>query len=142
MEQRLNRVSEDGPNIAIDAIHCTSDGNPGYWSCSWRIKNLTGQPMKFFAARLPHGQFKGQEQEFKPLLEVAPESGARLETSVLCDGQPGAVIENAFLILACEWQAERWRIFARLRVTINQQGEPAPVTELITTQRVGFSGLS
>lgn len=142
IDEPLATVSQDAPKISVDVLDRVKDSQSDLWAFGWRIKNLTGQPMKFFAARLPHGQFKGQEQEFKPLLEVAPESGARIETSVLCDGQPGAVIENAFLILACEWQAERWRIFARLRVTIDPEGEPAPVTELITTQKVGFSGLS
>lgn len=135
-------MSQDAPKISVDVLDCVRDSQSGLWAFGWRIKNLTGQPMKFFAARLPHGQFKGQEQEFKPLLEVAPGSGAGFETSVLCDGEPGAVIENAFLILLCEWQGERWRIFVRLRVTINADGEPVPVAELITTQKVGFSGLS
>lgn len=135
-------MSEDAPNIAVDAIHCTGDVNPGCWSCSWRIQNLTDRSMKLVAARLPHGQFRSEGREFNPSLEVLPGANAAIETSVLCDDPPGAVIENAFLILLCEWQAERWRIFVRLRVTINQQGEPAPVTEAITTQRVGFSGLS
>jgi hypothetical protein len=135
-------VSQDEPKISVEMLDRVKDSQSGFWAIGWHIKNLTGQPMKFFATRLPHGQFKGQEQEFKPLLEVAPKSDARIETSVQCDGEPETLIENAFLILLCEWQGERWRIFARLRVTINQQGEPAPITELITTQKVGFSGLS
>ena len=135
-------MSQDAPKIAVEVLDRVRDSQSGLWAFGWRIQNLTGQPMKFFVSRLPHAQFKGQEQEFKPLLEIAPESGARIETSVQCDGEPETVIENAFLILLCEWQAERWRIFARLRVTINQQGEPAPITELITTQKVGFSRLS
>jgi hypothetical protein len=142
MEQPLNSVSGDAPTIAVDAIHCISDVNAGYWSCSWRIQNLTDRSMKLVSVRLPHGQFRSQEREFNPSLEVLPGASARIETSVLCDDQPGAVIENAFLILLCEWQGQRWRIFVRVRVTINQEGEPAPATELITRQRVGFSGLS
>lgn len=134
-------MSEDAPNIAVEAIHCTSDVNRGYWSCSWRIQSLSGRSMKLVSVRLPHGQFRSEEREFNPSLELRPGASARVEISVLCDGEPGTVIENAFLILLCEWQAERWRIFARLRVTVNQQGEPAPATELITTQKVGFSGV-
>jgi hypothetical protein len=142
MEQRLNSVSEDAPKITADSIHCIRNTDPGQWSCSWRIQNLTDRSMNLLSVRLPHGQFRSQEREFNPSLEVLPGASSGIETSVLCDEEPGAVIENAFLILLCEWQEERWRIFVRVRVTINQEGEPAPVTELITTQRVGFSGLS
>ena len=61
--------------------------------------------------------------------------------TVSCAEPAGAVIENGFLILLVEWLKDRWRIFVRLRVTINQQGVPETATQLITTQRVGFSGV-
>ena len=60
---------------------------------------------------------------------------------MLCDEPAGAVIENGFLILLVEWLDKQWRIFVRLRVIINQEGEPETATELITTQQVGFSGV-
>ena len=141
MEQRLNKGSDNAPGIAADSLHCKRDSDPGRWSCSWRIQNLTDQSLKLFTIRLPHGQFRSQGREFNPSLEVPPGASARIETSVVCDDQPGAVIENAFLILLCEWQAESWRIFVRVRVTVSPEGQPEPVSELITTQRVGFSGV-
>jgi hypothetical protein len=61
--------------------------------------------------------------------------------SVLCDEPAGSIVENAFLILLVEWLEASWRLFVRFRVTIGQQGEPETATELITTQRVGFSGV-
>jgi hypothetical protein len=61
--------------------------------------------------------------------------------SVACNEPAGAVIENGFLILSVEWLDKQWRIFVRLRVIINEEGVPETATELITTQRVGFSGV-
>jgi len=97
--------------------------------------------MKFLAARCPHGQFRSEERFFDPPLHTAAGGNATIEMLVLCDEPAGAIIENGFLILLVEWLNNRWRIFVRLRVTINQQGEPETATELITTQRVGFSGV-
>jgi hypothetical protein len=134
------RFPSDAPKIAIEMIHRVK-ADAGCWSFGWLIKNVTGQPIKFLAARLPHGQFRGPEKKLNPSLDVGPGASVRIGTSVLCDEPPGAVVENAFLILLCEWQDMRWRIFVRLRVTINQQGEPEPVSNFITTQQVGFSGI-
>jgi len=97
--------------------------------------------MKFLAGRCPHGQFRSAERFFDPPLQAAAGKNATIEMPVRCDEPAGTVIENGFLILLVEWLNNRWRIFVRLRVTINQQGEPETATELITTQRAGFSGV-
>jgi hypothetical protein len=49
------------------------------------------------------------------------------------------VVENAFLILRVLWRDRPWRIFARLRVVVDQHGVPENRTEVVTTQPVGFS---
>jgi hypothetical protein len=134
-------VTEDAPKVEIEAIHHARTSGSGHWSFTWRIRNLTDRPIKFLAARLPHGQFRSQERAFNPPLEAASGANVEMETSVLCAEPAGTVIENAFLILLTEWQESRWRIFARLRMTMNQREEPEAVTELVTTQQVGFSGL-
>lgn len=97
--------------------------------------------MSFLTARYPHGQFRSPERIFDPPLQAAAGKTATIEMPVRCDEPAGAVIENGFLILLVEWFDKQWRIFVRLRATINQQGVPETVTELITTQRVGFSGV-
>jgi hypothetical protein len=134
-------VSEDEPKVAVEELCRSSGAELGVWLFVWRIQNLTEQPVKFLAARCPHGQFKSAERVFDPPLQAAAERAATIEMSVRCDEPAGAVIENGFLILLVEWLNDRWRIFVRLRVTINQQGVPETATELITTQRVGFSGV-
>jgi hypothetical protein len=134
-------VSEDEPKVAVEELRRNREVGSGCWLFSWRIQNLTEQPVKFLAARCPHGQFRSAERVFDPPLQAAAKRATTIEMSVRCDEPAGAVIENGFLILLVEWLNDRWRIFVRLRVTINQQGVPETATELITTQRVGFSGV-
>ena len=88
---------------------------------------------------MSHGKFRSEERFFDPPLQAAAGKAATIEMPVLCDEPVGAVIENGFLILLVEWLDKHWRIFVRLRVIVNQQGVPETATELITTQRVGFS---
>jgi hypothetical protein len=134
-------VSDDEPRISVEEIRRSKEIESGRWLFGWRVQNLTKQPVKFLAARCPHGQFKSEERFFDPPLQAAAGQAVTIEMPVLCGEPVGAVIENGFLILLVEWLDKQWRIFVRLRVTINQQGVPETATELITTQRVGFSGV-
>jgi hypothetical protein len=112
------------------------------WDIGWRIENLGEQPVYVLAVRLPHGQFKSAERHFDPAIGVAPGNKTQLNISVKCDEPAGLVTENAFVILSVDWLGERWRIFVRLRVIVTVDGRPETATELITTQRVGFSGVA
>lgn len=77
-----------------------------------------------------------------PTLHLASGETAQFQTSVRCDEPPGLVTENAFVIFTVDWLATAWRIFVRIRVVVNPEGAPETTTELITTQKVGFSSLS
>jgi hypothetical protein len=134
-------VSDDEPKVAVDELRRDRESGSGRWLFGWSVQNLTGQPIKFHAVRCPHGQFKSEEQFYDPPLLAVAGGTATIEIPVRCDEPAGTVIENGFLILLVEWLNDRWRIFVRLRVTINQQGLPETATQLITTQRVGFSGV-
>ena len=135
-------MSDDSPQITVEQIHRTRGPEPDHWVFQWRIQNLTEQAISFLAARCPHGQFRSEERFFDPPLHAAAGRTATIEMPVLCDEPAGAVIENGFLILLVEWLDKQWRIFVRLRVIINQEGEPETLSDLITTQQVGFSGIS
>ena len=135
-------VSDDGPRIAVEELRRNRKVEIGRWLFGWRIQNLTEQPIKFLAARCPHGQFRSEERFFDPPLQAAAGKTATIEMPVRCDEPAGAVIENGFLILLVEWLDKQWRIFVRLRVIINEEGKPETLSELITTQQVGFSGIS
>ena len=134
-------VNDDEPKIAVKEIRRNRAVGNGHWWFGWRIQNLTEQPASLLAAWCPHGQFKSEQRHFDPPLQAAAGRAATVEMPVSCDEPTGAVIENAFLILLTEWGRRKWRIFVRLRVTINQEGIPGTAAELITTQRVGFSGI-
>jgi hypothetical protein len=134
-------VSDDEPKVAVEEIPRNKEVGSSRWLFGWRILNLTDQPMRFLSARCPHGQFRSAERSFEPPLHASAHMNATIEMTVLCDEPPGTIVENAFLILAMEWRQDRWRIFVRLRVTVDREGIPGTMPELITTQRVGFSGI-
>lgn len=138
----MGTVSDDEPKISVEEIRRSREVERGRWLFGWRVQNLTEQPAKFLAARCPHGQFKSEERFFDPPLQAADGQAATIEMSVLCNEPSGAVIENAFLILMTEWDESKWRIFVRLRVLVDQQGIPGTNAELITAQKVGFSGIN
>jgi hypothetical protein len=113
----------------------------GYWNVRWIVENTGANPLQLETVRLPHGQFRAAEKRFAPSLDLEPGSAAEFDTIVYCNEPTGLVTENAFVIFAASWHGQKWRIFARLRVVVNAQGEPQSVTELVTTQKVGFSGV-
>ena len=113
--------------------------SPGRWLVAWRIQNLDQQPLQILAGRLPHGKFRGDEKEFTPVPRLSRNESAKVEFTVACSEAPGAVIENAFLILRLLRLETVWWVFARLRVTTDEKGAPHAITELITTKPTGFS---
>jgi hypothetical protein len=138
----MQASSKDGPKIVAHQIYRTKGVGSRRWVFGWRIQNLTSQPIDFLAAWCPHGQFRSSEKTFDPPFHIAAGEDSTLELTVLCDGPAGAVVENGFLILTSSWLNNRWRIFVRLRIVFDKSGEPDAETELISTQRVGFSGVS
>ena|SRR6266508_2192609 len=132
---------ENSPQIVLTQISAGRDGVLEDWSIGWSIENLGEQPIYVSAVRLPHGQFKSAERRFDPAIELAPGNKTELNILVKCDEPAGLVTENAFVILSVEWLGEQWRIFVRLRVMVTVDGRLETATELITTQRVGFSGV-
>ena len=112
------------------------------WNVRWQVDNLGAEALEIISARLPHGQFKSDEQHFTPALQLAAGASRQFYCLVKCAEPAGLVTENAFVIFHCRWRGEAWRIFIRIRVTVTADGAPETATELITTQKVGFSGIS
>jgi hypothetical protein len=134
-------VSDAGPRVAVEELHRSKEAEHGRWLFAWRLQNLTEEPITFLAARCPHGQFRSEERFFDPPRNAAAGRNAIIEMPVLCDEPAGVVVENGFLILTTEWREDKWRIFVRLRMTVDKEGIPGTAAVLITTQRVGFSGI-
>ena len=102
---------------------------------------MTETPMSLLSVRVPHGKFKAEELKFGPPLKVAAQDHFILDLAVACEEPPNTIVDNAFLILLVSWQENQWRFFVRLRIMVNEQGQPQTTTESITVQQVGFSGV-
>ena len=135
-------VVSDDPNIDVEQFEGSRSASSGQWLFRWRVRNQTDRTMRLVSGRVPHGKFKAEECKFLPPVEIAANDSFLLEVAVTCDEPPDTIIENAFLILFMAWQESYWRFFVRLRIRVNQKGEPDSVTESITVQRAGFSGIS
>lgn len=130
---------EEGPKISLQQISLAPGPDQGAWLVAWRVENLDQRPLRLDAARFPHSQFKAGEERFGPSLLLGHREAAQFECTVACVEAAGAIIENAFIIFSAVWLQRRWRIFVRLRITIDDRGKPTALTESITTQQVGFS---
>lgn len=129
--------SDSEPHIELRQI--TAERKGDIWNIGWGVKNTGSDPLQILTVLLPHGQFKSEENRLEPTMSLKPGDEVRIQTSVRCDEPPGPVTENAFAIFQVIWLGERWRIFARVRVTVNPDGRPQATTELITSQKIGFS---
>ena len=127
------------PKLALRQLALARDAAANAWNINWQVDNLGSDALEIVSVRLPHGQFKSDEQCFAPPLELAGRESKEFQSLVHCQEPAGLVTENAFVIFHCQWRGEAWRIFVRLRVTVMAYGEPNTKSELITTQKVGFS---
>jgi hypothetical protein len=133
--------SPGGPKISLEQLSTDRNGAPGYWRIEWRIENGSSQPIRVRSVRLPHGQFKSEEQRFDPPIDLKAGQQGQFQTRVHSHEPPGLITENAFMIFHVTWLDEPWRVFVRLRVTMTEERRPKTATELITSQKVGFSGV-
>jgi hypothetical protein len=130
------------PDIAFRQLSVVRYGGIDCWSIGWNITNKGAGPLIVVAARLPHSQFKSNEHRFEPALKLASGQSGQFQVCVSCNEPAGLVTENAFVIFSVIWAGEAWRIFVRIRVTVDAEGKPETETELITTQKTGFSGVT
>jgi hypothetical protein len=131
-----------GPKIGLQQIAVTKNSANGFWTISWQVENSGGDALIINSVNIPLGQFKSSIRHFAPALELAAGASERFESLVQCHEPVGPVTENAFVIFHCQWGGEAWRIFVRIRVEVQASGEPYATHQLITTQKVGFSGIA
>jgi hypothetical protein len=127
------------PKVEVRQQTVRRGATPERWQVAWSVVNLGQAPLKILSARAPHGEFRCDEKEFSPPVDLAANQRGRVELEVRLGDAKGGEIENAFLILRVLCAGDRWLILARLRVYVNGEGKPATKTESITTQPVGFS---
>jgi hypothetical protein len=131
--------SPAAPQIVLTQVSAERHRVMGCWSIDWLVKNESANTLHIVAVKLPHGQFKSEEQRFDPAIELSSGERGQFQTFVHCDEPGGLVTENAFVIFSVNWLGEHWRVFVRLRVVMTSDGGPETGTELITAQKVGFS---
>ncbi len=124
------------PQLGIEPLGVAKRDGEG-WRTTWRVANAEPEAVRIVGAVAPHSQFRG---EISVDREVRGKSSTQLSLIVRTAGAAGGEIENAFFILLIQHGADRWRVLARLRVSVDQDTRPRPRVEAITTQRVGFSG--
>jgi len=127
------------PDIGLQQVFVERGAAPGCWNAQWLIQNRGAHRLQVLRVRLPHGQFKSDEQQFEPAIDLGRDEATEFQTLVKCDEPPGPVTENAFVIFYVNWLDEPWRVFVRIKVVADSDGKPHATTESITTQRVGFA---
>ena len=133
---------ESAPEITLTQVTAGRDEPLRSWNIGWRVRNVGRYAIRILSVHLPHSQFKSEERLFEPAMDLNAGDEDHVWTSVRCEEPPGLVTENAFVIFCVSWLDDPWRIFVRLRVVVNSDGKPETGTELITTQKVGFSGVA
>ena len=127
------------PDIELRQLSVERAAAPGCWNARWLIQNRGARRLQILRVRLPHGQFKSDEQQFEPAIDLEQGQEAEFQTRVKCAEPPGPVTENAFVIFYVNLVSEPWRIFVRIRVAVSSEGTPEAATESITMQKVGFA---
>lgn len=124
------------PRLTVAPVGAAKRDGEG-WRTTWRVTNAEPDPVRIVAAIAPHSQFRGEVSLDR---EVRGKGSTELSLAVRTVGAAGTEIENAFLIVQVQRGDERWRVLARLRVPLGDEGKPQPRIETVTSQRVGFSG--
>ncbi len=118
------------PELRLEAREAMRVG--GVWRVQWRVTNLGGDHVRLVAVRAPHPSFRSEPLELNALVVES----ASFEQAVLVAAEPGAVIENAFVIFVAVKDRETWRVLFRLRVHVGADGTPAPLVEAASTHRI------
>ena len=109
----------------------------GKWKVRWRITN-EDESLHLTAIAAPHGKFRSPDHAIDVQLDPGGTFDPQLE--ITCTEPASTELENAFVILTAEAGRTTWRILARMRVRVDRDGVPHPVTERIDVQEVGFYG--
>src|SRR5262245_3346223 len=129
------------PHIELTLVKAEPDRISSQWRIIWALKNRAQYPLRITGVRFPHRQFKSNENIFEPPIDL--NEGAEIEFAQLirCEERQGLVTENAFAIFDATWLGTPWRLFVRLKVLVDVNGNPQATTEMITVQKAGFSGV-
>jgi hypothetical protein len=121
------------PRLGIEPF--AAEGRAGAWVVRWRVTNLGVRPVNLLTATQPHAQFRTADTAIPRAL--APGEETEISLPVQFAEQPGAVVENPFLIVRFADEEGAWRALARVRVTAASDGRPtAGPLVVVTSHRV------
>jgi hypothetical protein len=127
--------------VELKQIQANRYSVAGQWRFVWELKNLEQEPLLVTSVRFPHQQFKAEEHTFQPPIHLTEGAELLFEQVIHCEQATGLVTENAFAIFYVHWLGASWRIFVRLKVIVDPNGNPQATTESVTVQQAGFSGV-
>ena len=136
----LAKLRSVGPWLGVEQAGVRAGDSQGQWFAAWRVENRSLGPVLLLNGWLPHAQFRGEEQAFDGQGTLAPGEKTSVELAVRCQEPPGTEFSNGFLIMQVTWKEEPWRVLARLRVVVGDDGTPSQEVVAVTTQPIGFSG--
>jgi hypothetical protein len=129
-------AAEQGPRVRVTTVGEATPQEPHQWQVRWELVNETDQLLLISSAWLPHARFRSDPVDYDPPLAVEGGGRLRLQFNATVDGEGGPLVENGFILLRTTWEEERWRIFVRVRVTLDDAGRPLPSTQAIQTQLI------
>lgn len=119
------------PPVRIRVNGCARDSRANWWRVEWLLTNRLREPLSLEDAWVPHGRFRGEGHVTLNAL-IPPGGDHQLGLSVRAEEPPGAVVDNAFLILQVRTATQGWRAFARMKVVFGDM--PRPTVEAVTAQ--------
>jgi hypothetical protein len=128
--------TEAGPRVRVTTVGKAAPLGQGQWQQRWELVNDADLPLEVTSAWLPHARFRSDQMNYEPPLVVEAGGMLALDLAVSADSEGGPVVENGFILLRTRWREEPWRIFVRVRVTLDEDGRPTPSTQAIQTQRI------
>ena len=110
------------PSLKVAPVGSAKRDGEG-WRTTWRVTNMEADAVRIVAAIAPHSQFRGEASLDR---EIRGKGSTEFSLVVRTVGAAGSDIENAFVIVQVQRGDERWRVLARLRVSLGDEGKPQP----------------
>ena len=135
----MAKLQSERPWLEVEQAGVSAGDSQGQWFAAWHVENRSMGPVRLLNGWLPHAQFRGEEQVFEGQGTLAPGESTSVKLQVRCQEPPGTEFTNAFIIMQLTWKEEPWRVLARLRVVVGDDGTPSQEVVAVTTQPIGFS---
>src|SRR5712692_6808521 len=97
-KHKAGMTTDAAPLLAVKPVGVREGPHVGLLDVDWQVSNGTDASTEVLEAWLPHGQFFGERQALHPVLNLAAGESSVIQRTVRCVAEPGAIVENGFLI--------------------------------------------